>query len=157
MISISSLALGPPRPMCLPTVACQPTFPIPVSFLDWYRKPHLDQTQHVPVDDSAGDTLHEFAVWNRIEVFRQISVNNICIACFQELMHSSDSVLRTPLRSVAESIRFQIRLEDRLDYQLGGSLHDSIPYTRNTERPFPAPGPGYLPPPHRLWSIRLVA
>ena len=144
-----------PAVVVLPTR--QPTFPVPVAFLDRNSKPHLDQTQHVPIDDSAGDTLHQFAVWNRIEVFGQISVNYICIACTQELMYSSDSVLRTPLRSVAESIRFQIRLEDRLDHQLSGSLNDSVLDTRNTERPFAATGLGYLHPPHRLWSIRLVA
>jgi hypothetical protein len=36
--------------------------------------------QHVPVDNAPGDTLHQFAVWNRIEVFGQIGVNYICIA-----------------------------------------------------------------------------
>src|SRR5437879_1155518 len=48
-------------------------------------------------------------------------------------MHFSDSVLRTPLRSVPVGIRFQIRLKHRLEYQLSGSLHDSIPDTRNAE------------------------
>jgi hypothetical protein len=64
--------------MVLPT--CQPTFPVLVQFLDRNRKPHLNQMQHVPIDNSPGDTLHQFAVWNRIEVFGQISVNYICIA-----------------------------------------------------------------------------
>ena len=63
--------------------ACQPTFPVLVLLLDRNRKPHLDQTQHVPINDSPGDTLYQFTVWNRIEVFGQISVNYICIAFAQ--------------------------------------------------------------------------
>jgi site-specific DNA recombinase len=67
-----------PAVMVLPT--CQPTFAVLVQFLDRNRKPHLNQMQHVPIDHSPGDTLHQFAVWNRIEVLGQISVNHIGIA-----------------------------------------------------------------------------
>src|SRR5712664_406369 len=72
-------------------------------------------------------------------------------------MHFPDGVLRTPLRSVTVGIRFQFRLEDRLDHQLGGGLHHSVPYRRNAERPFPAPGLWDHYPPHRLWLICLAA
>src|SRR3954466_5656715 len=48
--------------MVLPT--CQPIFTVLVQFLDRNRKPHLNQMQHVPVDHSPGDTLHQFAVWS---------------------------------------------------------------------------------------------
>src|SRR3954467_1597654 len=51
--------------MVLPT--CQPIFTVLVQFLDRNRKPHLNQMQHVPVDHAPGDTLHQFAGWNRIE------------------------------------------------------------------------------------------
>ena len=51
--------------MIFPT--CQMTFPVSISLLDWNRKPRLDQTQHIPIDDSPGDTLHEFAVWNGVK------------------------------------------------------------------------------------------
>ena len=54
-----------PAVMVPPT--CQPIFTVLVQFLDRNRKPHLNQMQHVPVDHSPGDTLHQFAVWNRIE------------------------------------------------------------------------------------------
>jgi hypothetical protein len=51
--------------MVLPT--CQPIFAVLVQFLDRNRKPHLNQMQHVLIDNAPGDTLHQFAVWNRIE------------------------------------------------------------------------------------------
>ena len=35
----------------------QPTLPVLVPLLDRGLQPHLDQTQHVPIDDSLGDTL----------------------------------------------------------------------------------------------------
>ena len=47
--------------------ACQPTFPVLAPLLDRNRKPHLDQTQHVPIDDTPGHTLHQFTVWNGVE------------------------------------------------------------------------------------------
>src|SRR5205823_8531474 len=46
-------------------------------------QPHLDQTQHIPIDNSAGDTLHQFAVWNRVKILGQISVHHLGIACTQ--------------------------------------------------------------------------
>jgi site-specific DNA recombinase len=48
--------------------ACQSTFPVVVLLLNRTRKPHLDQMQHVPIDDAPGDTLHQFTVWNGVEV-----------------------------------------------------------------------------------------
>ena len=66
-----------PAVMVLPT--CQPIFAVLVPFLDRNRKPHLNPMQHVPIDNAPGDTLPQFAVWNRIEVFGQISVNSIGI------------------------------------------------------------------------------
>ncbi len=47
--------LGSPAVVVLPT--CQPTFPVLVAFLSRDRKPHLDQMQHLPIDDSTSDTL----------------------------------------------------------------------------------------------------
>src|SRR5205814_8680486 len=46
-------------------------------------QPHLDQTQHLPIHNSAGDTLHQFTVWNRVKILGQISVHHIGIACTQ--------------------------------------------------------------------------
>src|ERR1700688_2295631 len=72
-------------------------------------------------------------------------------------MHFPDGVLRTPLRPVPIGIWLQIRLEDRLHHQLGGGLHYPIPYRRNAEWSFPAPGLWDHHPPHRLWLIRPIA
>jgi len=47
--------------------ARQPTFPVLVLLLHRGLEPHLDQTQHIPIDDSLGDTLHQLAVWNRVK------------------------------------------------------------------------------------------
>src|SRR6266581_146078 len=50
-------------------------------------------------------------------------------------MHFPDSVLRTPLRPVTIRTWFQIRLENRLQHQLGCGLHHPVPNGRYTERP----------------------
>ena len=46
----------------------QPALPVFVPFLDRSRESHPDRTQHIPIHDSLSDTLHQFAVWNGVEV-----------------------------------------------------------------------------------------
>ncbi len=40
--------------------------------------------------------------------------------------------------------RDRVRFKDRLQNQLGGSLHCAVPNSRNPERPFPPPGFGIM-------------
>jgi hypothetical protein len=67
-----------------PAVAILPSrqsaLPVFVPFLDRSCEPHLDQTQHIPIHNSLSDTLHQFAVWNGVEVLGQISVRHILVA-----------------------------------------------------------------------------
>jgi site-specific DNA recombinase len=62
----------------LPTA--DPRFAVFVPLRDRNLQPHLDQMQHVPIDDPPCYALHEFGVWNGIKVLRQIGVHHIGVA-----------------------------------------------------------------------------
>jgi site-specific DNA recombinase len=62
----------------LPTA--DPRFAVFIPLLDRHLQPHLDQMQHVPIDNSPSHALHQFGVWNGIKVLRQIGVHHIVVA-----------------------------------------------------------------------------
>jgi site-specific DNA recombinase len=62
----------------LPTA--DPRFPVFIPLLDRNLQPHLDKTQHVPIDNSPSHAVHKFGVWNGIKVLRQIGVDHIFVA-----------------------------------------------------------------------------
>src|SRR5579875_3367229 len=133
--------------------------PIPflIPLLDRSFQPPLDQTQHVPIDDSLRHRMHQWAVGNGIEVFGQIRVDHIGVAFAEKFVHFLDRVLGAALRSVTISTGFQVRLEDRLQHQFGGGLHHPIADRGNTERPLPAPRLRDHHPEHRLRLVLLGA
>src|SRR5215470_7946812 len=135
----------------------QPTLPVLISLLDWGLQPHLDQTQHIPIDDPTSHTLQKLTMWNGVKVLGQISVDYIGVAFADELVHFPNGVLGASLRSVTIGTRFQIRLEYRLQHDLGCGLHHPVPNRQNPEWSLPASGLWDHHPSHRLWSIRLVA
>ena len=55
-------------------------FAIFIPLLNRNLQPHLDQMQHVPIDNSPSHALHEFGVWNGVKVLRQIGVHHIVVA-----------------------------------------------------------------------------
>jgi len=48
-----------------------------------------------------------------------------------DIIPLSRSILRAPFRSIALGIRIKVRLKDRLQQQLGGCLHHSVPNSRD--------------------------
>jgi hypothetical protein len=63
-----------------------------VVFFNWNFQPHLEQMQHRPIDDPSSHRLHQFGVWNVIEVATEIRVNNLSMANVEQLMDLSDSI-----------------------------------------------------------------
>ena len=70
-------------------------------------------------------------------------------------MHFLDRVRPAALRPIAVGRGVEIRLEDRLQHQLGGGLHHAVPDRRDTERPLAATGLRDHHPSHRCGSVRL--
>ena len=109
-----------------------------VPFLDRRFEPHLDQMQHVPVDDAPGDRLHQVPVRDRVEILRQIGVHHVRMPRQKMPVHSADRIARAPLGSVAMDAVLEIRLEDRLQHQFGGGLRHPVPNRGDAERAFAA-------------------
>ena len=124
--------------------------PVAVTLLDRRLEPQLDQPQHVPVDDAPRHRLHEVAMRNRIEILRQIRIHDFRVAAAEQRVHFLDRVRPAPLRPVAESRGVEVRLEDRLQHQLGGGLHHAVPDRRDAEWPLAATGLRDHHPSHRL-------
>src|SRR6267143_285506 len=62
----------------LPTT--DPRFAVFIPLRNRNLQPHLDQTQHVPINYPPSHTLQQFGVWNGIKVLRQIGVHHIGVA-----------------------------------------------------------------------------
>jgi hypothetical protein len=70
-------------------------------------------------------------------------------------VHLLDRVSPAPPRPVAVGRGIEIRLEDRLQHQLGGSLNHPVPDRRDAEWPFAAARLRDHHPPHRFRPVRL--
>jgi Reverse transcriptase (RNA-dependent DNA polymerase) len=73
---------------------------------------------------------------DRVEIFRQISVNHVGVAPANQPVRFLDRIDRAAARAIAIGIVLEVRLEDRLKHDLGGSLGHPIPDRRDAERTF---------------------
>src|SRR5215471_1081144 len=60
---------------------------------------------------------------NRVEILGQIRVHYISVAAADQRVDFLDCVKSTPSRAIAVGTGIEVRLEDRLKYQLGSGLH----------------------------------
>src|SRR6266568_2379018 len=86
---------------------------------------------------------------DRVEVLRQIGVHDIGVAPAEKPVHFLDRVARSASGTIAIGTVLEVRLEDRFEHELGGSLNHPIPNRRNAERAFSAPRLWDHHPPHR--------
>ena len=92
---------------------------------------------------------------DRVEVLGQISVDHVGVAPADQPVHFLDRVHRPARGPVAIGIVLEVRLEDRLQHELGGGLNHPIPDRRNAERTLAATRLRDHHPPHRLGPVRL--
>jgi hypothetical protein len=129
--------------------------PVTITLLDRCLEPPLDQLQHVPVDDAPRYRPHKVVVRDSVEVFRKIRIYDLGVATAKQRMHFLDRVRPAPLWPIAIGRGVEIRLEDRLQHQLGGGLHHPVPDRRDAEWPLAATGLRDHHPSHRRWSVGL--
>ncbi len=135
--------------------ACHAPRAIPVGGFHRRLEPLLDQPQHVGINNTAGNRLHQLPVWDGIEILAQIGIDHIGVTPPKQGQHQLDRLGRTASRPIAVRRRFQVRLEDRLQHQLRRSLHHPVPNRWNAEWPLAAAGLRDHHPSHRLALIRL--
>ena len=70
-------------------------------------------------------------------------------------MRFLDRIDRATTRSIAISTVLEVRLEDRLQYDLGGGLNDPAADSGNSERTLTSPWLRDHHPPHRIGPVRL--
>ena len=124
-----------------------------VLLFDRRRKPHLDQLQDLPVADPSCNRAHETVVRDGVEVLREIRVNYIREPSLKMLVHLTNRVLCRLLRPVCVCVVCEIRFEDRLQYDFGCCLDDSITNRRDPQRAFTSVCLRYV---HAADCLRLV-
>src|SRR5271166_5613619 len=129
--------------------------PVAVPLLDRSLQPHLDQMQHMPVDDAPGHRFEEVRMRDRVEIFRQVGVNHVGVAPANQPVRFLDRIDRAATRAIAIGVVLEVRLEDRLQHDLDGSLNHPIPNRRDSQGTFAAPRLRDRRPPHRIGPIRL--
>src|SRR5271165_7213553 len=127
--------------------------PVAVPPLDRSLQPHLDQMQHMPVDDAPGHRFEEVRMRDRVEIFRQIGVYHVGVAPADQPVRFLDRIDRAATRAIAIGVVLEVRLEDRLQHDLDGSLNHPIPNRRDAEGTFAAPRLRDRRPPHRIGPI----
>jgi len=61
-----------------------------VGLFDRHVQPHLDQMQHLPIEDPTRHRLHRLGVRDRIEVRGEIRVNDLRMTLLQQAVHLPD-------------------------------------------------------------------
>jgi hypothetical protein len=72
-VDVGEQRAGDPTLRCAAHVALaadDPPLPVAVPLLDRRLEPHLDEGQHLPIDDAPGHALHQIPVRNVIEILR---------------------------------------------------------------------------------------
>src|SRR5687768_9474655 len=144
------------RPHLAPLASRHASISPLVTLLHRYFQPSPDELQHLLVHDSLFYLLHQLMVRNRIKVLRQISVDYIGVSLAQQPVHFSNCILSPAFRSIAVGTGLKVRFKNRLQHQLGGSLHHSVPNNRYPQGPLPASWLGNHHPAHCAWLVRLV-
>jgi len=91
----------------------------------------LRQAQDALVADPAAHPVHQGRVVDRVETRFDVRLQHPAVTVVVELVDLSDRVLRPAPRAEAIGAWLEIRLEDRLEHQLQGRLHDPVPDGRD--------------------------
>src|SRR5439155_15295504 len=107
--------------------------------------------------DPSRDRCEQISVWNRVKVLRQVCVDHVSVPLAQTSVYLSHRILGTAPRPVPVGRWLEVRLEDRLQHELGGGLHHTVSDRRDAEWPFSSASPRNRHPAHRTRTVRLVA
>src|SRR6476660_353862 len=88
-----------------------------------------------------------------VKVGAQVKVEDPRLPPDYRLGNSLDRIMSCPLGTISKRSRLEIRLEDRLEYELERPLHHSVADRRNREDADFAPVLRYLLPPRREWLV----
>jgi Recombinase/Resolvase, N terminal domain/Recombinase zinc beta ribbon domain len=94
-----------------------------------------DQGQDGPVADAFPDGLHQPVMRNRRKTAGDVGFHDPAAAPPGLINEYLQGIVRRAPRAEPETARQEVRLEDRLEHDLRGSLHDPVADSRNRQRP----------------------
>ena len=94
-----------------------------------------DQTQHALVRDPRRDPIHQGTMVDLVKARRDVRLEHPFVIPIgrSEMVDLGDRVLGSPLRAKAIAAWLEVRLEDRLEHQLQGRLHDPVTRGRDAK------------------------
>src|SRR5688572_30693168 len=90
---------------------------------------------------------------NRVEVLREVGIDDVSAASAKRLLHRRYRLLRAAPSPASIHLSSEVRLENRRQHELRRRLRDAVSYRRNPERAFTATGLGDVDPPNRRGLI----
>ena len=109
----------------------------------------LDQAQDTLVPDPTSHPVHQGRVVDLVEARRDVTLQHPLIADAGEVADLGDGVLGPASGAEPVRARAKVRLEDRLQHQLQGRLHDPVTGGGDAKAAELAAGLGDHPLPHR--------
>src|SRR6201988_1443459 len=100
-----------------------------------------------------GHFLQKPVIPDVVEVGSQVKVENARLPLDYRLSHPPDRVMCCPSGPISERSRLEIRLEDRLEYELERTLHHPVPDRRYRKDADFAAILRYLLPPGWEWLL----
>ena len=86
----------------------------------------LHQGQDALVPDPMSHPVHQGRVVDRVEARLDVRLQHPAVTVVVEVVDLSDRVLGPALRAETIGSRVEVRLEDRVEHQLQGRLHDPV-------------------------------
>jgi site-specific DNA recombinase len=93
----------------------------------------LDEPQHALVLDPSAHTIHQGRVIDAVKARLDIALDDPLIGAEREVLYLGERVLRSASRPESVGARLEIDLEDRLEHQLEGGLHDAVANRRDPQ------------------------
>ena len=104
----------------------------------------LEQVQHLGIAHPLRYLAEQQIVPHVVKIGTQINVNDARLLTHNALGDPPDRIMGSPLRTITERSRLEVRLEDRLQYQLERTLDHPIPDSRYRQHANLSPILGYL-------------
>ena len=93
----------------------------------------VHQRQDTLVPDPIAHPAHEGGVVDLVEARRDVTLQDPLIGVDGEVVDLGHGVLGPALRAEAVGTRLEVRLEDGLQHQFQGGLHDPVPHGRDAQ------------------------
>jgi hypothetical protein len=93
----------------------------------------LQQVHHVCIINSLCHLRQQSVLLDVVKIATQVNVYDACLALNNRLGHPLNRFMRCLLGTIAKRARLEVRLEDRLQYELERTLHHPVPNRRNRQ------------------------